>query len=207
MTPTKVTELRQPTGVDKRTDPHCAQAAQAVYDLSHWDHGYSHVPARTLADAAVDAYLSALVGDSGLPASVHDRPDGVLHAMDSTEPLMGSPLTRAEAVENLANGPDVAVTPKGRCTRCNELGLRSRVDYVNQDSTALGGQEYYFWDEDGGRGWRSERGMRAHYRCSQGHHWTEQTRPDCGVPGCGWGSGPPVIAYTDDGPQTGIPDS
>lgn len=38
------------------------EAAQAVYQLSEWDHGFGHVPSMDLASAAVGAYLKAMAG-------------------------------------------------------------------------------------------------------------------------------------------------
>ena len=75
---------------------------------------------------------------------------------------------------------------KGRCHRCNELGLRSTVQGRGGVTTLMSYQPHY--DEDGQLHLHDPNVHTALYRCSQGHTWTESWTARCGVEGCEFGT-------------------
>lgn len=94
-----------------------------------------------------------------------------------------------------------ALTPKGRCSRCNELDLRSTVRVGEQRSIGLGGTDQ-FYDEAGQHHSHYSSRYRLTFTCSQGHQWTETTQASC--PYCDWTQGEQSIEYTDDGPMAPV---
>lgn len=71
----------------------------------------------------------------------------------------------------------------GRCSRCNEEGMKSTVTGGDVGWSTL----MYcapFYDEEGQRHSHDMNHTTYEFRCSQGHHWTEQTQAGCGAPGC-----------------------
>jgi hypothetical protein len=82
---------------------------------------------------------------------------------------------------------------KGRCHRCNEEGLRSRVQVGSQTSTLMANVGWY--DEDGHYHYHDMNRRTVQYSCSNGHAWSESKASPCGAANCTFGSEEPTITY------------
>ena len=92
--------------------------------------------------------------------------------------------------------PKHAVKLKGRCSRCNEEGLRSTVSGGHSIwSTCMG--SYPYWDEEGRHHSHDPNWNGTSYGCSNGHSWKEQWLTRCGVLGCDYGEGSLEVDYRD----------
>jgi hypothetical protein len=73
--------------------------------------------------------------------------------------------------------PPEPAKPKGRCHRCNQLGLASTVTVGTIVTTAMGASGFY--DEAGAYHYHDPNRQTSEFSCSQGHRWTEQRQAPC----------------------------
>lgn len=57
------------------------------------------------------------------------------------------------------------------CPTCREQGLKSSVYMLSCQTTLLAG--YAYWDENGTYHYHNPNKTTCHYRCSNGHEWSE----------------------------------
>ena len=67
------------------------------------------------------------------------------------------------------------------CPQCKEANLKSSVFPGMSWSTCMGSFPYY--DEQGRHHYHDNNTTTTNYTCSNGHKWTENTKPSCW---CGW---------------------
>lgn len=77
------------------------------------------------------------------------------------------------------------------CTKCRDVGQRSRVDVLGSITGTMTKKEVFF-DEDGDMHVHDPNIVTTAYRCSNGHRFQERSSWQCT---CGWMKQPAVVTF------------
>jgi hypothetical protein len=82
-----------------------------------------------------------------------------------------------------------------KCLTCVSSGQRSTIRCLGSTTTLLGYWPYY--DEDGLYHNHDPNHYTTHYRCDNGHAWSENKLKECGAKGCDYGKETVTITNHD----------
>jgi hypothetical protein len=80
------------------------------------------------------------------------------------------------------------------CQKCQEEGLKSRVQDLGGTSTLLGYSSYY--DEDGKRHSHDPNTLTNYYKCSNGHEFYVTSKSRCS--NCNYGAGSEKLTFINE---------